>query len=78
MKTKELIQKLKALPQDAEVICSSDNFELNGSDVEVTHLWLYHTGKKTTKTFRDAFDGETYEKDIWSIVGGKNKVIVIG
>jgi hypothetical protein len=59
MIVKELIKKLEALDQNAEVIVKSSNFELNGANVSVTYVHEYSNGRKNTETFTDAFDGNT-------------------
>jgi len=77
MKVKDLIKKLEALDQNAEVIVTSSNFELNYASVPVSFVHQYNEGSKKTQIFRDAFDGETYSKEIWSIIGGAVPVVVV-
>ena len=77
MKVSELITKLQALDQDAEVTVTSANFELNGAYVSATLIRQYNEGKKFSETFRDAFDGETYDKEVWSMTGGDCRVVMI-
>jgi len=77
MKVKELIKKLEALDQNAEVIVTSSNFELNGASVPLSFVHQYNEGSKKTQTFRDAFDGDTYSKETWSIIGGKIPVVMV-
>ncbi len=77
MKTKDLIKKLKKLDPEAEVIVCSDNFELNNANVSVTSVNQYEEGSKKQKPFRDGFDNEIYNKEVWSIVGGDLKVVLI-
>ena len=77
MTVKDFIKKLELLDGDAEVITSSSNFELGGADVPVTMIHQYDTAKIETKTFRDAFDGDTYNKKVYSIIGGDLKVVYI-
>ena len=77
MKVKDLIKKLEALDQDAEVIVTSSNFELNGASVPVSFVHQYNEGSKKVQTFRDAFDGDTYSKETWSIIGGKTPVVMV-
>lgn len=77
MKVKDVIKKLEALDQNAEVITKSSNFELNGASVPVSFIHQYNEGSKETRTFRDAFDGETYSKETWSTVGGQIPVVII-
>lgn len=75
MKVKDAIKKLQEMDQEAELIITSDNFELNHSTIPVQNIHHYKTGKKEVKTFRDAFDGETYQREIWSVYGGKLSVV---
>jgi len=75
MKVKELIEKLKGQDPEATVIITSSNFELNGADVPLSGVIGGESGSKHMKTFRDAFDNETYEKEVWSPYGGQEKVI---
>jgi uncharacterized protein YkuJ len=77
MKVKDVIKKLEALDQNAEVITTSSNFELNGASVPVSFIHQYNEGSKKTETFRDAFDGGTYSRETWSIVGGETPVVKI-
>jgi uncharacterized protein YkuJ len=77
MKVKDLIKKLEALDQDAEVIVTSSNFELNGASVPVSYVHQYNEGSKKVQTFRDAFDGYTYSKETWLINGGKTPVVMV-
>ena len=77
MTVKDLIEKLKELDPEATVITASSNFELNGADVEVTFVHQYREGTLKQKIFRDAFDGESYSKWIWSISGGSIPVVYI-
>ncbi len=77
MKVKEMIEKLQQCDPEATVITSSHNFELNNADVAVTCVHQYDTGKKVTRTFTDAFDHDDYDKEVWTIVGGNEKVIYI-
>lgn len=77
MKVKDLIKKLEALEQNAEVIVTSSNFELNGARVPVSVVHQYNEGSKEVRTFRDSFDGETYSKETWSIVGGQTPVVMV-
>jgi hypothetical protein len=77
MTVRDLIKKLKAIDQDAEVITTSSNFELGSALVPVSYVHVYKEGKEQTKTFRDAFDGESYDKKVWSLSGGKTTVVTI-
>lgn len=64
MKVKELIKELNKFPQDAIVLVTSTNFELNYSDVALSYIYAI-PAKKIKREFRDAFDGESYHKDIY-------------
>ena len=76
MKVKDLIEKLLELDPEAEVITQSTNFELRGAEVELSRVHQYDTGKKETRTFRDAFDYEEYEKEVYSVFGGDMRVVL--
>jgi hypothetical protein len=77
MKVKELIKRLEALDQNAEVIIESPNFELKGAKVPVSFVHQYNVGLKSKKAFMDAFDGEVYSKEVWSIIGGTMSVVMV-
>ncbi len=77
MKVKDVLKLLENCDQEAEVIVCSSNFELNHAEVPVSMVHQYDTGSKEKQTFRDAFDGETYDKEVYSIVGGKENVVLI-
>lgn len=77
MKAKDLIKKLGEVDPEAEIIVSSSNFELKNSRVSVTQVMPFETGKKETRGFYDAFDGISYEKEVWSVVGGNEKVVIL-
>jgi len=62
MKAKELAEKLMKNPE-AEVVITSDNFELNGATIPVTNVYPFN-GKLESKTFTDAFDHEDYNTDV--------------
>lgn len=64
MIVKELIEKLQQYPEDAEVITTSSNFELNYSLVPVISVYACKL-KKVKKTFIDAFDYLEYEKTVY-------------
>ena len=73
----ELIAKLQAIEGDPEVIVTSSNFELNNALVGLTSVTEYRVTKKY-ETFRDAFDGDTYSKEVYKLVGGTTTAIYIG
>ncbi len=77
MTVKELINKLNLLDQNAEVIIKSSNFELNGAQVPVSLLYQTDKGSKKIKAFTDAFDGQTYNKEVWSMLDGDLSVVLI-
>jgi len=62
MKAKELAEKLMKNPE-AEVVITSDNFELNGATIPVSSVFPFN-GKMESKSFRDAFDGGTYNSNV--------------
>ena len=61
---RQLAEELLKNPDD--IICSvSDNFELNGSAIPKTSLHLRrYRGDLKREHFRDAFDGESYSKEV--------------
>ena len=75
MTVEDLIEKLKKEDPKATVLVVSSNFELNHSDVELQNVWPSKTGKVETKTFRDAFDGESYNAKVWSPIGGDKSIV---
>ena len=77
MKVKDAIKKLQTLDQEAELIVTSSNFELNNANVPVSFIHQYNEGSTKTRQFRDAFDGDTYSKEVWSIIGGNIPVVKI-
>lgn len=77
MKVKDLIEKLKECDQNATVIVTSSNYELRGARVEASGPHQYNEGIRKVETFTDDFDYEDYSKEVWSIVGGKEPVVVI-
>ena len=62
MKAKELAEKLMKNPE-AEVVITSDNFELNGATIPVTNVYPFN-GEMESRTFTDAFDYESYNTDV--------------
>lgn len=77
MKVKDYIKELQKLNQEAEMIGVSSNYELRGALVPIDSVHQYNEGSKKTQTFRDDFDGETYDKETWSIVGGNLPVVLV-
>ncbi len=65
------------LDPKAEVLVASDNFELMGSLIPLSSVNPYNEGSKEIRTFVDAFDGDTYEKEVYSIFDGNIKVVRI-
>lgn len=65
MTVAEYITYLSKLPQDAIVVASSDNFELNGAIVEVRAPYEVEL-KREIRTFRDAFDYGTYSVEVFT------------
>jgi hypothetical protein len=63
MKAKDLAKKLMENPE-AEVIVTSDNFELNGNMIPVSSVHPYK-GRIESKQFRDAFDYEYYNTNVF-------------
>jgi len=77
MKVKDLIRQLKDLDPEATVIVTSDNFDLKYSKIVATYAIQSHEGSKETGTFIDAFDGESYDAETWSLIGGEEIVVEI-
>ena len=77
MKVKDLVKKLLELDQDATVVKNSDNFELKGAIIEVYYIPQYDTGKRKIGTFIDAFDNESYDKEVFELFGGSEKIVKI-
>jgi hypothetical protein len=75
MKVKDLIENLKNVDPEATVILTSSNFELSGAEVPLSGILTGESGSKKSQTFRDAFDGGSYDKEVWSTFGGTEKVI---
>jgi len=65
MTAEDLAVLLLQNPKD--VVCvTSDNFELSGAIVPQRKLGelVRYPGELKKQTFRDAFDGESYQKDV--------------
>ena len=74
MKVKELIEHLKLLKdQDATVVVVTSNFEQGHNKVLANNLFEFK-GDLKEETFRDAFDGGTYNKKVvkWNENGKTN------
>lgn len=76
MKVGELIDKLKAMNQEAEIVTSSDNFEMNYATIKATHVAEYK-GKRLKRKFRDAFDYEIYETEVFDLFNGDEPLVKI-
>ena len=64
MKVKDLIKLLqKVKNQNAIVVKTTDNFEQGNAKVEASGLYLFN-GEIKEESFRDAFDGGSYNKKI--------------
>ena len=64
MNVRELIQELQKIEnQDTKIVVTSGNFELNGADVEASHIHKFK-GKVVTKNCMDAFDYERYTTEV--------------
>jgi hypothetical protein len=77
MKVKDLIKALETVDPEATVIITSSNFELRGAQIPVSYVHESKKGSKRIQGFRDAFDGDSYDKETWSTIGGEESVIVI-
>jgi len=70
MKVKDAIEALQKLDPEAILLKKSDNFEQNGATVPVSHFGVYPSAKEKRVTFRDAFDGDTYESTVYDLFDG--------
>ena len=75
MKVKELIRRLLEEDPEAEVLTSSDNFELHGALVPIQSIMSSKEAKKIKKIFFDAFDHEPYNKEVWELRNGSESVV---
>jgi len=75
MNKKELMEAIKDLDDDMEIITVSNNYELNGSYVEASVV--YGNYKKVKEDFVDDFDHNRYSTNIFKhdINGGKVLII---
>lgn len=77
MKVGELKKLLETVDNDIEIICISDNFELNGNYVSANAF--LQTFKKKTEVFRDAFDHQLYTEEVFIFDNnGDNVLLIIG
>lgn len=77
MKNKELISKLQKLDPEAEVVVTSNNFELQHEVVSLQGVTEYKTARKVKKQFRDAFDGYAYLTEVYDLFNGEETVILL-
>ena len=77
MNVKDLIAQLQTCNQEAEVLVISANYGLGDSLVSVSFVHQTNEGFSKTKTFRDAFDYETYTKEVWEAFGGKEPIVYL-
>ena len=77
MKVKELIEKLQTLDPEADVVTLSHNMELNEAIVLVTSVVQYNTGKKEIRPYFDAFDYESYDKEVFTTGNGNLPIVYI-
>lgn len=64
MNVKELIQELQKIKnQKTKIVVISNNFELQGAEIEATHLRKFK-GKIIEQNFMDASDYTRYSKEI--------------
>ena len=77
MTVEELITKLESIPdKSTTVLVVSDNFEIQGNKIEVSMVYKI-PGKMERKSFRDAFDGESYGKSVFSYdQTGKDFIVI--
>lgn len=75
MTARELAKKLMQHPDD--IVCvTTDNFEQGHLVKEARGLGRFK-GIKEKKTFRDAFDGETYTSDVITMSKGETMYVQI-
>jgi ABC-type sugar transport system substrate-binding protein len=43
----------------------------------MSSIHQFNEGSHRTEGFRDAFDGEGYDKKVWSMVGGNERVVKV-
>jgi len=73
----ELIKQLELLNGDAEIVIRSSNFEHNGKLVSLSGVTQYNTGRQTSVTTRDAFDGYPYKFKSWELNDGDIPIIIL-
>jgi len=77
MTVEELITKLQSIEdKSATVLVVSDNFEIQGNKIEVSMVYPM-PGKMERKGFRDAFDGGSYSKPVFSYDSEGKEFIII-
>lgn len=75
MTAKELAEQLLKNPDD--IVCiTSWNFEHNNAWLPVQGVGIRFKGKLSKKTFRDAFDGGQYEKEVVELDDESDKVFI--
>ena len=77
MTAKDMIEQLRQLNPESEVVLTSNNFELNGALVPLANIQQYEHGSKEKRRFRDAFDGTEYEEEVYSTRGGSLTVVFL-
>jgi hypothetical protein len=77
MKVGEFKKLLETVNDDIEIICTSDNFELNYNCVSASaYLQKF---KKKTEGFIDAFDHQYYTAEVYKFdKDGDDVVVIIG
>jgi hypothetical protein len=77
MTVEELITKLETIKDKTKtVLVVSDNFEIQGNKIEASFIYLL-SGKMERKDFRDAFDGESYSKSVFSYKTDGEEFVII-
>ena len=77
MIVKDMIEQLRQLNPESEVVLTSNNFELNGALVPLANIQQYEHSSKEKRRFRDAFDGTEYEEEVYSTRGGSLPVVFL-
>lgn len=79
----QLIEMLQHMNPNATVVTSSNNYDLEMSDVEVTRVLQFKEASKKVKTIEIEIDddenlpNQKKNYDIWNISGGASNIVVI-
>lgn len=79
----QLIEMLQHMNPNATVVTSSNDFDLEMSDVEVTKVLQFKSAMKSIKTIEIEIDDDDLNpnqkrhKEIWNTTGGQENIVVI-